>query len=167
MPARFTYLPQIGVLIMVTWTAAETVGPRALLGATAVAAVAGCVALTTRQLEVWRDSVSLFAHATAVTRDNHVAAGNLGAPLPDPGPRVGRTGRLGGGGARCRPRVRSGPGSGDPAGHPRARAGAPGPPRGGGGGVPWGRAAQARRSDGALQSRRRPGGRGGCGRGRH
>ena len=81
MADRFTYLPQIGVLIMVTWTAAEMVGSRAVLGATAVAAVAGCVALTTRQLEVWRDSVSLFAHATAVTRDNYVAEGNLGAAL--------------------------------------------------------------------------------------
>src|SRR5437660_1053322 len=88
MADRFTYLPQIGVLIMVTWTAAEMVGSRAVLGATAVAAVAGCVALTTRQLEVWRDSVSLFAHATAVTRDNYVAEGNLGAALLDQGRRA-------------------------------------------------------------------------------
>src|SRR5205814_1835804 len=88
MADRFTYLPQIGVLIMVTWTAAEMVGSRAVLGATAVAAVAGCVALTTRQLEVWRDSVSLFAHATAATRDNYVAEGNLGAALLDQGRRA-------------------------------------------------------------------------------
>src|SRR5437667_390898 len=51
-------------------------------------AVAGCVALTTRQLEVWRDSVSLFAHATAATRDNYVAEGNLGAALLDQGHRA-------------------------------------------------------------------------------
>src|SRR3989442_10367159 len=85
MADRFTYLPQIGVLIMVTWTAAETVGPRALLGATAAAAVAGCVALTTRQLEGWRDSVAPFRPATAGGAGHYSAEGNPGAPLPDQG----------------------------------------------------------------------------------
>src|SRR6059036_456916 len=70
MADRFSYLPQIGVLLMIAWAAADAGGSRAVASAGGVVALAACVALTARQLDIWRDSVSLFAHASAVSRDN-------------------------------------------------------------------------------------------------
>ena len=85
MADRFTYIPQIGVLLMLAWGAAELSVPRAALVATGAAALAASAVLTVRQLDVWQDSITLFTHATAVTRDNYVAEANLGAALLDLG----------------------------------------------------------------------------------
>ncbi len=77
---RFTYLPQIGLLLMAAWSlSAAWVTP-----VTAVAAVA-CALLTMRQLAVWRDSVTLFTHTVAVSPDNYLAETNLGAALLERG----------------------------------------------------------------------------------
>ena len=88
MADRFSYLPQIGVLLMIAWAAADAGGSRAVASAGGVVALAACVALTARQLDIWRDSVSLFAHASAVSRDNYVAEANLGAALLEQGRRA-------------------------------------------------------------------------------
>src|SRR5438093_6101777 len=52
MADRFSYLPQIGVLIMVAWAAADAIGSRVVLTAGAFVALAVCVALTARQLNL-------------------------------------------------------------------------------------------------------------------
>lgn len=85
MADRYMYLPLVGLCIAVAWGAAGAVedSPRrraavALVGCAVVASLAWA---TTVQLRSWRDSASLFRHALAVTRDNHVAHAYLGAAL--------------------------------------------------------------------------------------
>jgi tetratricopeptide (TPR) repeat protein len=82
---RYTYLPSIGVAIMLAWGLAETVGrwPRAKPVVLAVTCV-GCaisVTLTVRQLGYWRDSLTLFRHALEVTDGNYVAYNSVGSAL--------------------------------------------------------------------------------------
>jgi len=50
-------------------------------GALAVAALVCCAGLSRRQTAYWQNSVTLFSHALAVTRDNARAHANLGSAL--------------------------------------------------------------------------------------
>ena len=95
---RYTYLPQIGLLIVLAfsldaWTAGRPRLRRSLLGA-------GLVVLTTlsvvtrAQLHHWRDSRSLFEHALAVTKNNYVAHNNLGSALEEAGDLAGAAGEF-------------------------------------------------------------------------
>jgi tetratricopeptide (TPR) repeat protein len=74
---RYTYVPLVGIFVMVVWALAERL-PRAASLTVAGAAIAVCVALTWRQVGLWRDSETLFEHTLAVTTQNHVIEGNLG-----------------------------------------------------------------------------------------
>ena len=78
---RYTYLPMVGLTIMLSWGAADLVQkyPRARMAATAaaVAACGACVALTWIQLGYWTNSEALFQHAVDVTTDNYIAHNNL------------------------------------------------------------------------------------------
>jgi tetratricopeptide (TPR) repeat protein len=89
MADRYTYLPGLGVLIMVVWGAHEWLGPRpggpAILGAAAALAIGACLILTPRQVNYWRNSESLFLHAVAVTDNNYLAYNNLGFDLSNRG----------------------------------------------------------------------------------
>ncbi len=85
MADRYTYLPLVGLFIMVAWTAGEWLQSRrrcipaaASLG---LIAVLGCGILTWRQAACWKDTRSLLAHALAVTKDNFLAQNNLGFVL--------------------------------------------------------------------------------------
>jgi Flp pilus assembly protein TadD len=82
---RYTYVPLIGIFVVVTWGACELAGNRRLarlvLPTAAVAVLALCLVLTRRQVGYWRDSETLFRHALAVTQDNEVAHNNLGTAL--------------------------------------------------------------------------------------
>ena len=82
MADRYSYLPLIGLFIMVTWLAADLVTdcPRAkgLPWPTAVVVLLACFAGTRWQLRHWKDSVSLFQRAVSVTRGNYVMYSNLG-----------------------------------------------------------------------------------------
>lgn len=75
---RYTYLPMIGLTIMLAWGVTELAKwpPRALLAA-AVAACLACVVLTCYQVSYWENSGTLFLHAVEVTRDNYLAHNNL------------------------------------------------------------------------------------------
>ncbi len=82
---RFTYLPQIGLLIALTWGACEVTRrwkfqPVFLAAASAIVLVA-CAAITVRQIGFWSDGETLFRHALAVTSDNGVAHESLAAAL--------------------------------------------------------------------------------------
>jgi protein O-mannosyl-transferase len=82
MADRYTYLPLIGILILLAWGAALLqvrwkLRPR-WLGLAATAALAACGLLTWRQAGYWHDYEYLFRHAAAVTRDNIVALDNIG-----------------------------------------------------------------------------------------
>jgi protein O-mannosyl-transferase len=79
---RYTYLPQIGLYLALTWTIADLSVPwrrrREILG---VAAAVVITALTWRawiQTSYWKNSETLWTHTLAVTTDNDVAHNNLG-----------------------------------------------------------------------------------------
>jgi arylsulfatase A-like enzyme/Tfp pilus assembly protein PilF len=80
---RYTYIPLIGVAIMVAWSGAELAARwRALRIPLAVAgagAVAGLATLAFFQVGHWRDTVALFEHAIAVTDGNYLAHHRLAA----------------------------------------------------------------------------------------
>ena len=89
MADRFAYFPMIGVLIATVWTVGalvegSRVGRAAALAAT-VAAAAVLAARTHVQARLWRDTVTLFRHATAVTEPNAVSWSNLGYALQTSG----------------------------------------------------------------------------------
>jgi tetratricopeptide (TPR) repeat protein len=82
---RYTYLPQIGLVLMVVWGIAELAGrSRALRIVFAGLAVAALVPLTwmaRAQTSYWHDSEQLWSRALAITTDNTVAEENLGEGL--------------------------------------------------------------------------------------
>lgn len=86
---RYTYLPQIGLYIAVTWAVSDLTRSwrfqRTILGAAAVLALGGLSWCAWLQTSYWRDSESLFTHALAVTRNNDVALNNLGIIFLDKG----------------------------------------------------------------------------------
>ncbi len=92
MADRYTYVPLVGIFAMVAWTVADLLRhPRAgaaarrIVPALAVLLLAAAAALSRAQSAVWRDSVSLFEHALAVTDENQVAHNNLALALAERG----------------------------------------------------------------------------------
>jgi Flp pilus assembly protein TadD len=85
MADRYTYLPSIGIFIIVVWGAhALAAGARhaaPALGAAAAAAILGCSLITFRQIAYWSNSETLFRHALAVTKDNWLAHFDLAYAL--------------------------------------------------------------------------------------
>ena len=79
---RFTYVPQIGILLMLVWGVYELArrlpNPRVVLAPLATAAVAACTIISMRQVHIWSDSVTLWQHTLRLTRDNGIAQYNLG-----------------------------------------------------------------------------------------
>jgi protein O-mannosyl-transferase len=74
MADRYTYIPMIGLLLMVAWVLPDLLSPMKrfkwpLASASAVVILA-CLALTSRQIQYWSSSEALFRHALAVTPDN-------------------------------------------------------------------------------------------------
>jgi protein O-mannosyl-transferase len=82
---RYTYLPEIGLCLALTWLGAELCArghySRWLPGSIAVLVIAGLSAGTHAQVAHWRDSESLWNHTLACTADNVVAHDNLGEAL--------------------------------------------------------------------------------------
>ena len=91
MADRYTYLPLIGVFIMLAWGGGALAARWPQFGkfapATAAAALLACLGLTWFQVGTWRDSATLSRHAINVMPDNFVAHDNLGHALA----RLGRT----------------------------------------------------------------------------
>jgi len=82
---RYTYIPHIGIFIMVAWSLNDLSAwgriPRPLLaGATAVA-VALLTAAAIHQTGYWKNGETLFRHALEVTKDNAESRNNLGGAL--------------------------------------------------------------------------------------
>jgi tetratricopeptide (TPR) repeat protein len=79
---RYTYLPQIGLCIAVTWAVTDLTRlwrfQRTILSAVAIAVIAVLSLCSWVQTSYWRDSETLFRHALAVTSNNDVAENNLG-----------------------------------------------------------------------------------------
>jgi protein O-mannosyl-transferase len=75
---RYTYIPVIGLVIALVWGLAGMVpGSRAgrvTAAAASVVALASLAVLTSRQVEAWKDTRTLFTQVLAVTHDNLVGA---------------------------------------------------------------------------------------------
>ena len=86
---RYTYVPLIGILIMVVWGLADLAerfpARRIELSIAGASVVLAYAAVARRQAETWRDSLSLWRHAVDVTSDNDVAHYNLGVVLTKAG----------------------------------------------------------------------------------
>jgi tetratricopeptide (TPR) repeat protein len=82
---RYTYLPLLGVFIMVVWGFAEVSKrwPKRtwIAAGAALLATLAMATVTHRQARVWQDSLALFGHAVAVSTNNPVAHYNLGVEL--------------------------------------------------------------------------------------
>jgi tetratricopeptide (TPR) repeat protein len=89
MADRYTYIPLIGLFIMIAWGLADVVarwpGTKIVVGTSAVGLVL-CLSICSQlQARRWKDGVTLFEHALHVTAENHVAHTNLGVALAGQG----------------------------------------------------------------------------------
>jgi tetratricopeptide (TPR) repeat protein len=79
---RYTYLPLIGLFIMIAWGLPDLLAKwkpqRIVLGATGLAVILALSISTHRQVGYWRDNVALFEHALKVTTHNFVMNNHLG-----------------------------------------------------------------------------------------
>jgi len=82
---RYTYLPLIGVFIMLTWAVADCFSywryPRQALGVAAFIVLAALMLCAAIQTSYWRNSELLWTHTLACTSDNYVAHNDLGSVL--------------------------------------------------------------------------------------
>ncbi len=82
MADRYTYLPLIGIFIMVGWGSAELFGRRryekVILGVSAGVILTAMLIYTRVQVGYWHDNFTLFEHALAVTKDNSFIECDLG-----------------------------------------------------------------------------------------
>jgi len=82
---RNTYLSQIGLYVLIVWTAAELSAGwhyRRWIQSGCSAAVLGALILCARtQTAFWRGSESLWSHAVSCTSSNYLALNNLGMAL--------------------------------------------------------------------------------------
>jgi Flp pilus assembly protein TadD len=85
MADRYTYIPSIGLFIIIAWGASQLAARwrygKTVLTIMALSAVC-CLSLVTRtQLRHWENSVTLFRHTIEVTKKNTAAHNNLGNAL--------------------------------------------------------------------------------------
>jgi tetratricopeptide (TPR) repeat protein len=89
MADRYTYLPSIGLIVIIVWTVSECsrLLPQrtAILSFASLMAFTTCSLLTRKQISYWHDSAALFRHASAVTSKNYLAYNNLGFYLSEKG----------------------------------------------------------------------------------
>ena len=82
---RYTYLPQIGLYLMLTWAAAELCAGwrhrRMVLGGGSMIILMALIFCARVQTSYWQNSESLWTHTLACTSDNFVGHTNLGNAL--------------------------------------------------------------------------------------
>jgi tetratricopeptide (TPR) repeat protein len=85
MADRYTYVPIIGVLIMVAWGVPELMKKwrrrNAALATLAVIILCILSFVSRKQVQYWQNSITLFTHAIDVTTNNYTAHSNLGHSL--------------------------------------------------------------------------------------
>ena len=86
---RYTYLPQIGLYLLLTWAAAELCAGwrhrRVMLGGCATVILVALIFCARAQTAYWRNSELLWTHTLACTSDNFIAQNNLGNALVQEG----------------------------------------------------------------------------------
>ncbi|HXX41193.1 MAG TPA: tetratricopeptide repeat protein, partial [Chthoniobacterales bacterium] len=89
MADRYTYLPQIGLYIMMAWGCVDFFGSRryrrSLLGTCAATIVVILLVVAHVQATYWRNGITIMTHAIACTSDNFIAYDNLGVVLATQG----------------------------------------------------------------------------------
>jgi len=79
---RYTYLPQIGLYLLLTWAAADLCAGwrhrRLVLGGGSTVILVALIFCARTQVSYWRNSESLWTHVLACTSDNIIAHDNLG-----------------------------------------------------------------------------------------
>jgi len=79
---RYTYVPAIGLFIVIVWLVTEIASrwnfSRLALPGAAIVVLSACTAISIRQVSYWRNNLSLFTRAVAVTRQNYRAEALLG-----------------------------------------------------------------------------------------
>ena len=82
---RYTYIPVIGLFIVVAWGAVDLLAGwrhrHVLLAGAAALVLVACAIAARRQVGYWRSSVVLWEHALEVTTANHRAESNLAHAL--------------------------------------------------------------------------------------
>ena len=89
MADRYTYLPSIGIFIIVAWGVAELSAKwryrKIILGVLAGLILAVLVICTRAQVKYWKNDFTLFKHTLSVTRKNYVMHFNYGVVLREKG----------------------------------------------------------------------------------
>jgi tetratricopeptide (TPR) repeat protein len=93
------YIPSIGLFIILAWGAADLVRALrwrpAVVRLAALVCLAGCCAITWRQVSFWHDSLTLFERALAVTCGNDIAQMNLSGAYNQRGDALARQNQWG------------------------------------------------------------------------
>jgi tetratricopeptide (TPR) repeat protein len=78
---RYTYLPQIGIYLAMTWLVAQWQVSRAALGVLGAGLIGLLMGCAWQQAAYWKDSETLWSYSLACDADNYVAQNNLGLVL--------------------------------------------------------------------------------------
>lgn len=82
---RYTYIPLIGVLIVIVWGAEDVRSLFKLnvktVGVATATVLSSLAFLSFNQVSYWKNNVTLFERAVSVTEDNYLAHNNLAAAL--------------------------------------------------------------------------------------
>jgi Flp pilus assembly protein TadD len=86
---RYTYVPLIGLFIMISWFIPDLLAAwrhrGIVLGGAAVTVVSALMVCTWMQLQHWKNDLTLFEHAITVTSNNYLAHDSLGNALAEQG----------------------------------------------------------------------------------
>ena len=89
MADRYTYVPFIGLFVMVAWGISEATAEwrhrNTILSLSAAAVLLGCLVSTWMQAGYWRNSESLYFEAIRVAGDNYMAYHHLGMAYTNQG----------------------------------------------------------------------------------
>jgi tetratricopeptide (TPR) repeat protein len=82
MADRFSYIPSLGVTILIIWGVCELIRQwryqTMVLSLAGCATVSFCLVLTWQQINYWKDDETIFRHALAATKNSYVAHYGLG-----------------------------------------------------------------------------------------
>ena len=82
---RYTYLPQIGLYLLVAWSAMELFHQlrrsRVILATAVLLTITALITRSYFQTSYWHDTETLWRHATATTSNNYIATNNLAETL--------------------------------------------------------------------------------------
>jgi protein O-mannosyl-transferase len=86
---RYTYVPLVGILMMVAWGVPDLLARwqqlRKAVPAAAMVVALACAVVARRQVGYWQDPITLWTHTLAVTTGNFPAHNNLGLALAGQG----------------------------------------------------------------------------------